>query len=99
MEPQYFPYTSPGFSEKITLPRAENLITPIPLKKFEINKEKKILTSGYDFVDLDKLLKKNKKKYLVGELRDIARRLEISGYEKKGKTELTELIKNKIGIK
>lgn len=99
MGPQYFPYTNPGFSEKITLPNVNKLVKPIPLQKFEINKEKKILTSGYDFIDLDKLLKKNKKKYLVGDLREIAKRLEIEDYDKKGKTELTELIKTKIGVK
>lgn len=99
MDPRYFPYSSPKFSEKIVLPSTDNLIKPIPLKNFEINKERKILTSGYDFIDLDKLMKKNRKKYLVGELRDIAKRLEISGYDKKGKKELTEIIKTKIGVK
>ena len=99
MGPEYFPYTNPSFTERITLPNENKLVTPIPLQKFEINKEKKILTSGYDFIDIDKLMKKNRKKYLVGELREIARRLEIEGYEKKGKTDLTELIKVKIGVK
>ena len=99
MDPQYFPYTSPKFSEKIILPSTDTLIKPIPLPKFEVNKEKKTLTSGYDFIDLDKLLKKNKKKYLVGELREIAKKLEITDYDKKGKTELTQLIKTKIGVK
>ena len=98
MDPLYFPYTSPSFSEKIMLPNEEKSIEPIPLKKFEVNREKKILTSGYDYIDINRLLKKNKKKYLVGELREIARRLEIPDYQKKGKTELTELIKRKIGL-
>ena len=43
-------------------------------------------------------MKKDRKKYLVGELREIARRLKIPGYDKRGKTELTALIKKKIGV-
>ena len=99
MDPQYFPYTKPKFSEKIQIPNEDVLIKPIPLKRIKINKEKKILTSGYDFIDLDKLLKRNKKKYLVGELREIAQKLQIPDFQKKGKTELVNLIKRKINVK
>ena len=38
----------------------------------DINKERKYVLPEYNFIDKEKLLKLNKKKYTVEELRDIA---------------------------
>ena len=96
MENNYFPYNKPTYSEKIIIPRENNIVKIISAQKFKPTESKKDLLEKYSFIDFDKLLKRNKKKYTVAELREIAKRLDIPpSYPK---LQLVDLIKNKIGL-
>lgn len=86
----------PTFSKKITIPKLKTIIDFIPLPVFKINNKKKVVSSEYNFIDREKLLKLNKKKYTVEELRDIAFKLNIPRTQ--SKKELTDAIKLKTGI-
>ena len=96
MADEYFPYSIPTFSKKIILPKEKTLLEHIPLPKFEINNERRIISPEYSFIDREKLLKLNKKKYTVDELRDIAFKLGIPRTQKK--LELIKSIRLKTGI-
>ena len=96
MAENYFPYNNPTFSQKIILPEEETIVETIPLPKFDINKERKYVLPEYNFIDKEKLLKLNKKKYTVEELRDIAFKLNIPRTQ--SKLELVKAIRLKTGI-
>ena len=96
MATNYFPFSKPTYSKKIVLPVEDTLVSKIPLPKFEINKEKKYVSPEYNFIDREKLLKLNKKKYTVDELREIAFKLNIPRTQ--SKLELVKAIKLKTGI-
>ena len=88
-----------GNSEKITgaeIPYTDTIVEKKPLQKFEINEKKKTVDEKYSFIDTEKLLKLNNKKYTVKELREIAERIDIDPNNKK--LELVKLIKLKIGL-
>lgn len=86
----------PSFEGIVVLPRKKTIVKSIDLPKFPVNKKVYNLAEEYDFVDLDKLLEKKDKKYKIVELRDIAKKLDIS--LKNNKKELIKLIKLKIGV-
>ena len=96
MAENYFPYNNPTFSKKIILPKKNTILKFKPLEDFEINNERRVISSEYNFIDRDKLLKLNKKKYTVDELRDIAFKLGIPRTQKK--SELISSIRLKTGI-
>ena len=96
MATNYFPFNNPTYSKKVVLPREDTIVEKIPLPKFEINKEKKYVSPEYNFIDREKLLKLNKKKYTVEELRQIAFKLNIPRTQ--SKLELVKAIRLKTGI-
>lgn len=86
-------------SEKITrveIPYTDTIVEKKSLQNFEINEKKKTVDEKYSFIDTEKLLKLNNKKYTVRELREIAERIDIDPNNKK--LELVKLIKLKIGL-
>jgi hypothetical protein len=96
MATNYFPFSNPTYSKKIVLPVEDTLVSKIPLPNFEINKERKYVSPEYNFIDTEKLLKLNKKKYTVDELREIAFKLNIPRTQ--SKLELVKAIRLKTGI-
>lgn len=93
---EYFGFTEPNFKEKIVIPQRKTIVEEIELPQYEINQEKAKIDKKYRFIDTDKLLKLQGKKYTIAELRDIAQKLDIPITN--SKPELTRLIKLKIGI-
>jgi len=87
---------NPSFEGIVVLPRKKTIMKPINLPKFPVNKKAYNLDEKYGFIDLDKLLEKKDTKYKIIELRDIAKKLDIS--LKNNKKELIKLIKLKIGV-
>ena len=96
MELDFFPASQPNYEEPVKLEYKNSQFQMNPLPKFQLNKKKREVDSKYSFVDLDKLLKRDGKKYSIAELKDIARRLGIPVTGKK--KEITDLIKLKIDI-
>lgn len=93
---QYFGFTEPQYKEKIVIPSKKTTLKEIELPQYEINQEKSKIDEKYKFIDAEKLLKINGKKYTIAELRDIADKIGIPVTN--SKPELTRLIKLKIGI-
>lgn len=81
---------------EVEIPRTDTIVEKKPLEKFKINEKKKTVDEKYSFIDIEKLLKLNNKKYTVKELREIAERIDIDPNNKK--LELVKLIKLKIGL-
>lgn len=96
MSSNYFPFKVPEFREKIVFPQIKTIVDEIPREKMNVNKKVESIPYEYNFIDRDKLLKLNKKKYTVGELREIAKKLEID--QKQGKQDLINAIRAKIKI-
>ena len=93
----YSGYTNPQFKEKIVIPYKKTIVEKVPTVEFEINQEKAKLEDKYKFINLDKLLKKaGSKSYTIAELREIAKKIDIPITN--SKTELSRLIKLKIGV-
>ena len=80
----------------VKIPYTETVVEKKPLEKFKINEKSKTVDEKYSFIDTEKLLKLNNKKYTVKELREIAARIDIDPNNKK--LELVKLIKLKIGL-
>ena len=93
---EYFGFTEPKFEEKIVIPKNKTLLNRVKLSEFEINQEKAKVDQRYNFIDIDKLLKRKGKKYTIADLRDIASKIGIPITN--SKPELTRLIKLKIGV-
>lgn len=92
----YIGYTKPQYKEKIIIPNKKTIVDKVPQQKLEINQEKAKIDNKYQFINLDKLLKrKGAKSYTIAELREIAKKIDIPITN--SKTELTRLIKLKIG--
>jgi len=87
---------NPSFKGIVELPRKNTTVKPVNLPNFPVNKKVYNLSEEYNFIDIDKLLEKKDKKYKIVELRDIAKKLDIS--LKNNKKDLVRLIKLKIGI-
>lgn len=81
---------------EVEIPSTDTIVEKKPLEKFKINEKKKTVDEKYSFIDIEKLLKLNNKKYTVKELREIAARIDIDPNNKK--LELVKLIKLKIGL-
>ena len=81
---------------RVSLPNKSTIVEKIPLQKFKINENKTTVEDKFSFIDIEKLLKQNNKKYTVAELREIASRIGVDPNNKK--LELVKLIKLKIGI-
>ena len=81
---------------EVEIPSTDTIVEKKPLEKFKINEKKKTVDEKYSFIDIEKLLKLNNKKYTVKELREIAERIDIDPNNKK--LELVKLIKLKIGL-
>tara|TARA_R110001592_G_scaffold18816_17_gene77903 strand:- start:31869 stop:32168 length:300 start_codon:yes stop_codon:yes gene_type:complete len=92
----FLPWRNPTYKEKIIIPSSDTIVSRIDLPKFEINQKEFLIDEKYRFIDIDKLLKLNNKKYEVKELKEIASKLGISINNKK--LELVRLIKLKIGL-
>lgn len=92
----FLPWRNPKYKEKITIETNSTEIKEINLPKFDINQKEFLIDEKYRFIDIDKLLKLNNKKYEVKELREIASKLDIPLNNKK--LELVRLIKLKIGL-
>lgn len=92
----FLPWRKPEFKEKISIPVTKTVVEKIPLPEFEINQKEFLIDEKYRFIDIEKLLKINKKKYEIKELKEIAFKLGIPRDNKK--LELVRLIKLKIGI-
>ena len=96
VEIDFFPYFKKKYQGKIKLNNITTELKFIDLPKFEINQKKALIDEKYKFIDLDKLLKLNGKKYTSAELKDIALKIGVPANNKK--LELVRLIKLKIGI-
>ena len=92
----FLPWRDPTYKEKIVISSTETIVKRISLPKFEINQKEFLIEEKYRFIDIEKLLKLNNKKYEVKDLKDIASKLGIPINNKK--LELVRLIKLKIGI-
>jgi len=86
----------PNFKGIVELPNKNTILKPQKMERFPVNKKVYNLKKEYDFIDLDKLLQKKDKKYKITELREIAKKLDIS--LKNNKKELVKLIKMKLEI-
>jgi len=92
----FLPWRKPNFKEKISISSAVTVVKKIKLPDFQINQKEFLIDEKYRFIDIEKLLKINNKKYDVKELRDISAKLELPLNKKK--LELVKQIKQKIGI-
>ncbi len=92
----FLPWKTASFKEKIVIPSQNTVVNKIDLPEFEINQKEFLIDEKYRFIDIDKLLKLNNKKYEIKELKDIASKLGIPLNNKK--LELVRLIKLKIGL-
>ena len=92
----FLPWREPTYKQKISISSQSTIVNKIELPKFEINQKEFLIDEKYRFIDVDKLLKLNNKKYEVKELKDIASKLGIPINNKK--LELVRLIKLKIGL-
>lgn len=92
----FLPWREPSYKEKIVIKSSNTIVNKIELPKFEINQKEFLIDEKYRFIDIDKLLKLNNKKYEVKELKEIASKLGIPLNNKK--LELVRLIKLKIGL-
>ena len=92
----FLPWREPSYKEKIVIKSTNTIVDKIELPKFEINQKEFLIDEKYRFIDIDKLLKLNNKKYEVKELKEIASKLGIPLNNKK--LELVRLIKLKIGL-
>tara|TARA_R110002096_G_scaffold28567_3_gene86535 strand:+ start:186 stop:485 length:300 start_codon:yes stop_codon:yes gene_type:complete len=92
----FLPWREPSYKEKIVIKSTNTIVNKIELPKFEINQKEFLIDEKYRFIDIDKLLKLNNKKYEVKELKEIASKLNIPLNNKK--LELVRLIKLKIGL-
>ena len=92
----FLPWREINYKEKISIPSSTTIVKKISLPEFEINQKEFLIDEKYRFIDLDKLLKLNNKKYEIKELKEIASKLGIPINNKK--LELVRLIKLKIGL-
>ena len=92
----FLPWREPSYKEKIVIKSTNTIVNKIELPKFEINQKEFLIDEKYRFIDIDKLLKLNNKKYEVKELKEIASKLNIPLNNKK--LELVRLLKLKIGL-
>ena len=92
----FLPWRDPEYKEKIVISSTTTLVKKVDLPEFEINQKEFLIDEKYRFIDIDKLLKLNNKKYEIKELKEIASKLDIPLNNKK--LELVRLIKLKIGL-
>lgn len=100
MSYDFHPFVNPTNKGKITLPQKNTIIT-LNLEQTRETREKEDLIAKYN-IDINKLSERITKEegavYGISDLKEIAKQLKITNYNKYGKKDLVKFIRSKLGL-